>query len=141
MVCSTTKEAYHLQTLLLYILLNIQYAITTSKLLLYLKVILFLFSQRKWLSICHHVSNIHQWGSNKLFHSCEYTEAAQVTDKAWLKKNSEGFKSLQKVVFDKKLLADLQQLNGFCHTGTLETYHSMMTKYIPKRIHFSYEGM
>ena len=27
------------------------------------------------------------------------------------------------------------------HTGTLESYHSLLLKYCPKRLHFSYEGM
>ena len=28
-----------------------------------------------------------------------------------------------------------------CHTGNLEVYHSVQTRYVPKRQHFSYRGM
>lgn len=30
---------------------------------------------------------------------------------------------------------------SFCHTGALETYHSMMLKYCPKRLEFEYASM
>lgn len=39
------------------------------------------------------------------------------------------------------LLRDLAHLTKFCHTGELESYHSMMLKYVPKRLHFSHGGM
>ena len=45
------------------------------------------------------------------------------------------------MVFDKNLLKDIKQLTLSCHTGTLEVYHSVQTKYLPKRQHFSYKGM
>ena len=48
---------------------------------------------------------------------------------------------LKEVVFDKNLLRDIQQLTLNCHTGSLEVYHSVQTKYLPKRQHFSYKGM
>lgn len=32
-------------------------------------------------------------------------------------------------------------MTKFCHTGQLEVYHSVLTKYIPKRQHFSFKGM
>ena len=45
------------------------------------------------------------------------------------------------VVTSQKLLKDLAKLTEFHHTGQLEFYHSLMTKYVPKREHFSYNGM
>ena len=45
------------------------------------------------------------------------------------------------MVFDKNLLKDIQQLTLNCHTGSLEVYHSVQTKYLPKRLHFWYKGM
>ena len=32
-------------------------------------------------------------------------------------------------------------MTAFCHTGALEVFHSLLTKYVPKRKHFSFEGM
>ena len=48
---------------------------------------------------------------------------------------------LQDVVLDPKLLEDMKHLTKFCHTGSLEVYHSLYNKYMPKRQHFSYKGM
>ena len=39
------------------------------------------------------------------------------------------------------MLKDIKQLNLFCHTGNLESYHSMMLKYTPKRLAFKYPQM
>ena len=48
---------------------------------------------------------------------------------------------MEEIVTNKKLLKDLEKLTEFHHTGELESYHSVMTKYVPKREHFSYNGM
>ena len=45
------------------------------------------------------------------------------------------------MVTNQKLLKDLAKHTEFHHTGQLESYHSLMTKYVPKREHFSYSGM
>ncbi|RMX47325.1 hypothetical protein pdam_00021015, partial [Pocillopora damicornis] len=54
---------------------------------------------------------------------------------------SSAHNALKEVVFDKNQLKDIQQLTLCCHTGNLEVYHSLQTKYAPKRQHFSYSGM
>ena len=41
----------------------------------------------------------------------------------------------------KKILADIKYLSKFCHTGSLEVFHSVLNKYCPKRLHFTLEGM
>ncbi|CAH3031883.1 unnamed protein product, partial [Pocillopora meandrina] len=61
--------------------------------------------------------------------------------KRWLRPGSSAHNALKEVVFDKNLLKDIQQLTLSCHTGNLEVYHSVQTKYAPKRQHFSYNGM
>ena len=35
----------------------------------------------------------------------------------------------------------MEKMTEFHHTGQLEVFHSMMLKYVPKRQHFSYQGM
>ena len=62
----------------------------------------------------------------------------------WLKKGSPSLVALEEVVTSQKLLKHLAKLKEFHHTGQLESYHSLMTKYVPhvpKREHFSYNGM
>lgn len=50
-------------------------------------------------------------------------------------------RSAREVVFNKNLLKDIQQLSLCCHTGNLEVYDSIQTRYVPKRQHFSHKGM
>ena len=48
---------------------------------------------------------------------------------------------MKEVVQDKRLLKDIAHLSEFCHTGNLEVYHSLLTKYVPKRQDFDYDQM
>ena len=62
-------------------------------------------------------------------------------DNEWLDPKSHSFKALQTVVLDKTLINDLKRLTRFSHTGSLEVYHSLLNKWVPKSTHFSNEGM
>ena len=44
--------------------------------------------------------------------------------------------SLNGVVENKKILADMKYLSKFCHTGSLEVFYSTINKYCQKRPHF-----
>ena len=61
--------------------------------------------------------------------------------KKWLKKGSPAFIALQKILEDKRRLADVSKLTDFCHTGSLENLHSLMTMLCPKRVHFFFDSM
>ncbi len=98
-------------------------------------------SREKFISILSHVSNKHAWDTSHHFHHCEHEHLDDSEDREWLIAGSAAHKALQEVILSKKLLQDVEHLSEFCHTGTLETYHSMMTKYLPKRVHFQYEGI
>ena len=72
---------------------------------------------------------------------CPHPTVRADEQRSWLVAESDQHKALCTIVQDKKLTSDLQQLTRFCHTGTLENFHSVLLKWCPKRIHFSYEGM
>ena len=99
--------------------------------------------REKWISIVHHTANIHSWDSADLYHQCAHQPIPPdvARTKRWLRPGSPAHEALKEVVFDKNLLKDIQQLTLCCHTGNLEVYHSVQTKYAPKRQHFSYKGM
>lgn len=99
--------------------------------------------REKWISIVHHTANIHSWDCADLYHECPHPPIPQdvARTKRWLKLGSPAHEALKEVVFDKNLLKDIQQLTLCCHTGSLEVYHSVQTKYVPKRQHFSHGGM
>ena len=99
--------------------------------------------REKWISIVHHTADIHSWDSADIYHKCPHPPIPrdEARKKRWLRPGSAAHDALREVVFDKKLLKDIQLLSLCCHTGNLEVYHSVQTRYIPKRQHFSYKGM
>lgn len=95
-----------------------------------------------WRSLEHHICNVHEFPGNN-YTKCGHPQLSteETRKKKWLQKGSKAHKALLTVIFHKRLLKDIRQLNLFCHTGELEVYHSMMLKYIPKRQEFKYEQM
>ena len=59
----------------------------------------------------------------------------------WLEDRSSAYVALEEVVLNKKILKDIEKLTEFHHTGELEVHHSLLLKYVPKRLHYSYKGM
>lgn len=49
---------------------------------------------------------------------------------------SEAHNALKEIVLDKRLRHDIRCLRDFCHTGSLEVYHSLLLKYVTKRHEF-----
>ena len=91
----------------------------------------------------HHTANIHSWDSADIYHECPHPPIPrdEARKKRWLRPGFAGHDALREVVFDKNLLKDIQLLSLCCHPGNLEVYHSVQTRYVPKRQHFSYKGM
>jgi len=94
--------------------------------------------REKWQSCLHHTANNHEWNGG-LMSKCDHETVSDDTD--WLTMGSPAHDALRQVVMDRRLLKDIGKLSDFCHTGQLETYHSMLLKYAPKRNHFQYGGM
>lgn len=99
--------------------------------------------KEKWTSTIHHVVNRHDWPGNRHYHQCPHGELdpRMVRKKKWLEPGSAPHKALVNVVKDKRLLKDLEHLVKCVHTTSLEIYHSMYLKYLPKLTHFSHEVM
>ena len=98
--------------------------------------------QESWTSVVHHIVNQHTFTGEHITqcpHEPLDPEAAR--KKKWLKKDSKPHNALKEVVLDKRLVKDIRQLSEFCHTGSLEVYHSLMTKYVPKRQEFDQDQM
>lgn len=98
----------------------------------------------KFTSLLKHVCNIHEWtnedGEEK---TCEHrplsdTEKQEIK---WIRFGSTDYQALQTEIMNKTFLNDLKHTSHYCHTSSLESYHNVRLKYVPKRIHFSYNGM
>jgi hypothetical protein len=99
--------------------------------------------KEKWLSLMHHITGVHQWACSATYTRCEHEDLTDDQDrrKKWLKAGSPPHNALVKEITKTNLLSDLEHMTEFCHTGNLEAYHSVLLKYCPKRLHFSYSGM
>ena len=88
----------------------------------------------KWISIIHHVANIHSWDCAYIYHQCFHPPITPdvARTKCKLRPGSPAHNALKAVVLDKKLLKYIQKLTLCFHTGSLEVFHSVQTNYVPK---------
>lgn len=95
-----------------------------------------------WISIIHHVVNVHHF-SGEYFQHCAHPCLSdnEQRRKKWLEPLSPAHNALKEIVMKKTLLTDIRHLSEFCHTGQLEVYHSLITKYCPKRQEFDLTPM
>ena len=90
----------------------------------------------------HHVANEHVCSGDLVIRCSPGPLDHEVArKKKWLQKGSKAHNALKEVVLDKRLIKDICQLSVFCHTGSLEVYRSLMTKYVPKLHEFDFDQM
>ncbi len=99
--------------------------------------------REKWISCIYHITDKHTWDNFEVYHRCPHpTLPPEVRrKKKWLKPGSQPHEAIKAVVMDSTLFRDIEKLTYAVHTGALETFHSLLGKYCPKRQSFSYKGM
>ena len=102
-----------------------------------------------WLSELNHIRGIHQWVAGSRFQTvlaCIHDDvdaklASDGLQKAYLQSDSEAFTVLESIVNAPPFLSALRHCTLALSTYSLENVHSVMLKYVPKRLHFSFLGM
>ncbi|XP_070564273.1 uncharacterized protein [Ptychodera flava] len=95
-----------------------------------------------WFQILHHVVNEHEWVLNVdgSIGKCGHGPLPDHEGTAWLQKGSPSHLALKKIVEDKRLMRNITYFINFRHTGFLESFHSHLLMYAPKRHSYSYVG-
>ncbi len=99
--------------------------------------------REKWMSMIYHTTNKHEWDFFTKYHKCAHPPLVEEDQrkKKWLTPDSNAHAAFRDVVMNERLISDIQKLTRAVHTGSLESYHSLINKYCPKRQHFSFKGM
>jgi hypothetical protein len=102
-----------------------------------------------WLSILKHIVGKHSWNADKVHKTvlrCSHDDVdSQMRDagqeKAYLEEDSAAFKAVAAIISAPLLLSALRRCTLALPTDSLENLHSVMLKYMPKRLHFGYTSM
>ncbi|XP_077065676.1 uncharacterized protein LOC143718542 [Siphateles boraxobius] len=94
----------------------------------------------KWTSFSNHVQNIHSH-DNVLFPECLHPALDGSRPKKWLKSASTALFKLQRIVSNKYLLKGVAKLSPRHQTSAIEGFHSVILRFAPKNVVFSYRGM
>uniref|UniRef100_A0A667ZJW4 Uncharacterized protein n=1 Tax=Myripristis murdjan TaxID=586833 RepID=A0A667ZJW4_9TELE len=87
----------------------------------------------KWTSLANHVQDVHTH-SNVLFPQCQH---AALTENIFRLVTGK----LEKILLDTRLLKDIEKLSPHHQTSAIEGFHSLILKFAPKNLVFSFHGM
>ncbi|XP_030249967.1 uncharacterized protein LOC115567468 [Sparus aurata] len=94
----------------------------------------------KWASIANHLQNVHTH-ENPLFPSCLHQPLVEEQARHWLKPSTAACEQLTAVLLAPRLLKDMEKISPQHHTSAIESFHSLILKFAPKNVVFSFTGM
>uniref|UniRef100_A0A8C6LTD6 Uncharacterized protein n=1 Tax=Nothobranchius furzeri TaxID=105023 RepID=A0A8C6LTD6_NOTFU len=97
--------------------------------------------EAKWKSLVNHAQDIHKHGT-EVFPSCLHPPlVGQGRNKQWLIPGSSAAVKLEQVACQPLFVKYVRQLSPQHQTYSLEAFHSLILKFAPKHMGFSYLGM
>ncbi|XP_058628472.1 uncharacterized protein LOC131538581 isoform X2 [Onychostoma macrolepis] len=94
----------------------------------------------KWTSILNHVQDMHTH-DDPFFPRCLHPQRTTRGKSKWLRAGTPAFCRLEKVLRNKRILKDVEKLSPHHQTSSLEAFHSVILRFAPKNIVFSFLGM
>ncbi|XP_029936759.1 uncharacterized protein LOC115379929 [Myripristis murdjan] len=94
----------------------------------------------KWTSLANHVQDVHTH-SNVLFPQCQHAALTGGQSSKWFKPGTKVTGKLEKILLDTRLLKDIEKLSPHHQTSAIEGFHSLILKFAPKNLVFSFHGM
>ena len=97
----------------------------------------------KWGSVLYHIVNEHVCEDATIYQLCQHAKLTKRDrlETVWLVEGSPAHVALEGIIKSKDLLKDLVYLTNFSHTGGVEVYNSLKSKFCSKRLHFGWHGM
>ena len=94
-------------------------------------------------SLQHHVVNKHHFSNNAFYKKSDHASLSEyeIRKTEWLHMGSEAHEKIVRVLSEKKLLGDLEQMTKQVNTTMLEVFHAVKIGYLPKKTCFSINKM
>lgn len=91
-----------------------------------------------WRSTRYHVLGQHSWETDETFSKFKKCAHGNLSNMeiGYLPSKSKAYESLASVVNDPKIHGRLRRCTLFAHTSCLESFHSLLCKYVPKDLKF-----
>ncbi|XP_073409250.1 uncharacterized protein [Dendrobates tinctorius] len=93
----------------------------------------------RWNALQYHVLNVHEWRSSSDYWKCQHNVGSKST--RWLLKGSLAYRRLKEIVLSPSVQRDLKRVSFYCHSDSLEIFHSACQKYRPSRLRFYMDEM
>ncbi|XP_052402604.1 uncharacterized protein LOC127949408 isoform X2 [Carassius gibelio] len=94
----------------------------------------------KWNSLQNHIQNVHLH-ENHLFPKCEHPDKVSRDPKKWFQPGSIALHKVEKLLYNKRVLKDIEKLSHNFQTSSLEAFHSLILRFAPKNVIFPFIGM
>ncbi|CAM4688668.1 unnamed protein product [Leuciscus chuanchicus] len=94
----------------------------------------------KWTSILNHIQDKHTH-DDPVFPQCLHPQRNTTDKSKWLRAETTAFTRLEKILKNKRILKDVEKLSPHHQTSSPEAFHSVILRFAPKNVVFSFLGM
>ncbi|XDV48298.1 hypothetical protein PO909_017735 [Leuciscus waleckii] len=94
----------------------------------------------KWSSVINHLQDIHNH-DDPLYPVCRHAPRVSTDKEKWLKAGTPVHYKLEKLFTSKRVLKDVSKLSPHHQTSSLEAFHSVVIRFVPKSVPFPFLGM